>query len=267
MPDQQKIGPWQDSDKFLSAPPSSFHADQPSRISLPYTLLSSPRNLQTLLLRLNQRKKASKGRSMPYSQPEPIFTPSRTGLRPLSRSRRPSASLGRAPDAPSPHLPRPTTERQLATHPSEEPAFASISRHVSTSTPPSAAKSYPQPLPNNPIPYPWPAAPLYMASPLLTAQVPAPAIPPFPPAPRAQPSSSIPPFMTQAQAPAIPPLLSSIHQACSSSNIPPLMAQAPAIPPLLPSLSSAPRAPFSLSSATPRPYPSLQMHSHWNHPP
>ncbi len=63
---------------------------------------------------------ASKGRKSPYSRPGPIFTPSRTGLRPSNRSSRPSASLGCAPDAaaPSSHLPRATTERQLATQPS-----------------------------------------------------------------------------------------------------------------------------------------------------
>ncbi len=81
--------------------------------------------------------------------------------------------------------------------------------------------------------------------------------PPLSSAPRAHPSSNIPPLMVQAQAPAIPPLLSSIHRACSSSSMPPLMAQAkaPTIPPLFPSLCSAPRAPFSLSSATPLPIP------------
>ncbi len=45
---------------------------------------------------------ASKGRKSPYSRPGPIFTPSRTGLRPSNRSSRPSASLGHAPDAPAP---------------------------------------------------------------------------------------------------------------------------------------------------------------------
>ncbi len=73
---------------------------------------------------------ASKSRKSPYARPGPIFTPSRTGFRPPNRSSRPSASLGRAPDAAaiSPNLPRASAERQLATQPSEEPAFASTSR-------------------------------------------------------------------------------------------------------------------------------------------
>ncbi len=178
-------------------------------------------------------KSASKGRKSPYSRPGPIFTPSRTGLRSSNRSSRPSASLGRAPDATalSPHLPRASTERQLATQPSEEPAFASTSRHTRTSTPPSAAKSYSQPRLNDPLPYPWPAAPPHTASPPLTVQAPAPAFsPPFPP-----------PF--------------SVHQARSSSNIPQLMTQKPAIPPLFHAVSSVPGAPFSLSSATTLPVP------------
>ncbi len=127
--------------------------------------------------------KASQGRS---SRPGPITTPSRTGLWPLGHSRGLSASLRRTPNAAaiSPHPPQ-ATEHELATHLGEEPAFASTSDHVSMSTPPLAAKSYPQPwpnTPNNPLPYTWPAAPPYMASPPLTAQAPASATPPsFPP--------------------------------------------------------------------------------------
>ncbi len=45
---------------------------------------------------------ASKGRKSPYPRPGPIFTPSRTGLRPSNRSSRPSAILGHAPDAAAP---------------------------------------------------------------------------------------------------------------------------------------------------------------------
>ncbi len=48
---------------------------------------------------------ASKSRKSPYSRPGPIFTPSRTGLRPPNRSSRPSASLGRAPGYRSPQPP------------------------------------------------------------------------------------------------------------------------------------------------------------------
>ncbi|KAF4115253.1 hypothetical protein G5714_002742 [Onychostoma macrolepis] len=77
--------------------------------------------------------KASQGHSIPYSRPEKITTPSGTGLRALGRSRRPSPSLGHAPDgaATSPHPPPRATKRQLVTHPGEEPAFASTSRRVS----------------------------------------------------------------------------------------------------------------------------------------
>ncbi len=114
---------------------------------------------------------ASKSRKSPYARPGPIFTPSRTGFRPPNRSSRPSASLGRAPDAAaiSPNLPRASAERQLATQPSEEPAFASTSRLARTSTPPSAAYSYTQPRINEPLPYPWPAAPPLTASPTPSA--------------------------------------------------------------------------------------------------
>ncbi len=172
---------------------------------------------------------ASKSRKSPYSRPGPIFTPSRTGLRPPNRSSRPSASLDRAPDAAalSPHLPRAFTERQLATQPSEEPAFASTSRLTRTSTPPSAANSYTQPRINEPLPYPWPAAPPLTASPTPSAQAPAPAFP--------------------------PPL--SVHQALSGSNLPQSLTQTPAIPPLFHAVSSVPGAPFSLSTASPLPIP------------
>ncbi len=175
---------------------------------------------------------ASKSRKSPYSRPGPIFTPSRTGLRPPNRSGRPSASLGRAPDvaALSPHLPRASTERQLAIQPSEEPAFASTSHLTRTSTPPSAAYSYTQPRTNEPLPYPWPAAPPLTASPTPSAQAPAPAYPP--------------PFP--------PPL--SVHQALSGSNLP-QSTQTPAIPPLFHTVSSVPGAPFSLSTASPLPIP------------
>ncbi len=176
---------------------------------------------------------ASKSRKSPYSRPGPIFTPSRTGLRPPNRSSRPSASLGRAPDtaALSPHLPRASTERQLATQPSEVSAFASTSRLTRTSTPPSAAYSYTQPRTNEPLPYPWPAAPPLTASPTPSAQAPAPVYPPL-----------------------FPPSLS-VHQALSGSNLPQSSTQTPAIPPLFHAVSSVPGAPFSLSTASPLPIP------------
>ncbi len=125
-----------------------------------------------------------------HSEQEPQITllaaPAQSSLpQGPARSGRPSASLGRAPDAAalSPHLPRASTERQLATQPSEEPAFASTSRLTRTSTPPSAAYSYTQPRTNEPLPYPWPAAPPLTASPTPSAQAPAPKKTPSPPPP------------------------------------------------------------------------------------
>ncbi len=147
---------------------------------------------------------------------------------------RPSASLGRAPDtaALSPHLPRASTERQLATQPSEVSAFASTSRLTRTSTPPSAAYSYTQPRTNEPLPYPWPAAPPLTASPTPSAQAPAPVYPPPP----------LPP----------PPL--SVHQALSGSNLPQSSTQTPAIPPL-PRSQLRPRSPLFSTTTSPLPIP------------
>ncbi len=179
---------------------------------------------------------ASKSRKSPYSRPGPIFTPSRTGLRPPNRSSRPSASLGRAPDtaALSPHLPRASTERQLATQPSEVSAFASTSRLTRTSTPPSAAYSYTQPRTNEPLPYPWPAAPPLTASPTPSAQAPAPVYPPpfTPPPPSLRPPSS---FRLK---------LTPIIDPNTSHSPPPFHA-----------VSSVPGAPFSLSTTSPLPIP------------
>ncbi len=177
---------------------------------------------------------ASKSRKSPYSRPGPIFTPSRTGLRPPNRSSRPSASLGRAPDtaALSPHLPRASTERQLATQPSEVSAFASTSRLTRTSTPPSAAYSYTQPRTNEPLPYPWPAAPPLTASPTPSAQAPVPVYPPPLPPPSLRPPSSFrlkltpiidpntshsPPSSTQS-APSPSPLFSFYHLASTHTS-------------------------------------------------
>ncbi len=177
---------------------------------------------------------ASKSRKSPYSRPGPIFTPSRTGLRPPNRSSRPSASLGRAPDtaALSPHLPRASTERQLATQPSEVSAFASTSRLTRTSTPPSAAYSYTQPRTNEPLPYPWPAAPPLTASPTPSAQAPAPV---YPPPPSLRPPSSFRLKLT----PIIDP---------NTSHSPP------------PSTQSAPSPEPPFLFLPPRLYPYLQTH-------
>ncbi len=83
--------------------------------------------------------KAIKGRKSPYSRPGPIFTPSRTGLRPSSRSSRPSASLGlRAPDAAAPTFLEP---------PPSPPPFLSCFHH-----PIHPQRSIPSPFPNSPTP-------------------------------------------------------------------------------------------------------------------
>ncbi len=100
--------------------------------------------------------KASQGRGVPYARPEQTTTPSGTGFRPLGRTRRPSASLGRTPDAAatSPHPPPRAIELEL-THPGEVPAFASTSHRIRASTPPLVAKSHPKPRPHptlNPSP-------------------------------------------------------------------------------------------------------------------
>ncbi|KAL0160929.1 hypothetical protein M9458_044654, partial [Cirrhinus mrigala] len=139
----------------------------------------------------------------------------------------------------------------------------------------------------NPLPFPWPAAPLSshsMSIPPLTAQAPVPPIPPLFPslssAPGAVPSVSLP-FTTHALMPAIPPLLPSLSSApgaIPSVSLPlTTHAPTPAIPPLFPPFSSFPqnahsasmpppavpaasfppqtRSPFSLASATPLPAP------------
>ncbi len=170
------------------------------------------------------KDKASRGRSAPYSRPDQSTTPSRMSLRSSGRSRRPSASLGRAPDpvtAGSRSL-----ERQPAAPPVDAPARASTSRHGSASTAPPVARPYPQflsfPTPN-PLPYPWP------------------------PAPPSSSSARMPPLVARAPTPAIPPLLPNVWFApvtSASVRPPPLMPQAPtpAIPPLLPNVWPAPRA-------------------------
>ncbi len=127
-------------------------ASKPDLLALYNSLQSG--ELQNPSPPLKSTTTASKSRKSPYARPGPIFTPSRTGFRPPNRSSRPSASLGRAPDAAatSPNLPRASAERQLATQHSEEPAFASTSRLARTNSPPSAAYSYTQPRINEPSP-------------------------------------------------------------------------------------------------------------------
>ncbi len=151
--------------------------------------------------------------------------------RPPNRSSRPSASLGRAPDtaALSPHLPRASTERQLATQPSKESAFASTSRLTRTSTPPSAAYSYTQPRTTNPSPTHGPQ--LRHSRPALLHQ----RKPrrPFTPPPPLSPSTKL--FQAQTY-----PNHRPKHQP---------------FPPLFHAVSSVPGAPFSLSTTSPLPIP------------
>ncbi|RXN38444.1 poly [Labeo rohita] len=235
---------------------------------------------------------ARTSRCAPYARPEQSTTPPRTASRPSGRSEGPSASRGHAPKAAvASHCPpsRPS-ERELAAHTGGEPVFASTSRNSGASPPPPAAISRSQLLPRcspNPLPFPWPAAPLSshsMSIPPPTAQAPVPPIPPLFPslssAPGAVPSVSLP-FTTHALMPAIPPLfpsLSSAPGAVPSVSLPlTTHAPTPAIPPLFPPFSSFPqnahsasmpppavpaalfppqtRSPFSLASATPLPAP------------
>ncbi|RXN13000.1 poly [Labeo rohita] len=205
---------------------------------------------------------ARTSRCAPYARPEQSTTPPRTAPRPSGRSEGPSASRGHAPKAAvASHCPpsRPS-EQELAAHAGGEPVFASTSRNSGASPPPPAEKSRSQLLPRcspNPLPFPWPAAPLSshsMSIPPLTAQAPVHPIPPLFPslssAPGAVPSVSLP-FTTHALMPAIPPLLPSLSSAPGAvpSVSLPLTTHAlmPAIPPLLPSLSSAPGAVPSVS--------------------
>ncbi|RXN14169.1 poly [Labeo rohita] len=235
---------------------------------------------------------ARTSRCAPYARPEQSTTPPRTASRPSGRSEGPSASRGHAPKAAvASHCPpsRPS-ERELAAHTGGEPVFASTSRNSGASPPPPAAISRSQLLPRcspNPLPFPWPAAPLSshsMSIPPPTAQAPVPPIPPLFPslssAPGAVPSVSLP-FTTHALMPAIPPLFpsfSSAPGAVPSVSLPlTTHAPTPAIPPLFPPFSSFPqnahsasmpppavpaalfppqtRPPFSLASATPLPAP------------
>ncbi|KAI2650052.1 Stress response protein ish1 [Labeo rohita] len=193
--------------------------------------------------------RARTGRSAPYST---------SGC-----SKRPSASLGHAPNATvASHCPPSrSSEREIAAHAGGEPAIASTSRRGSASSPPPAAISRSQFLPRhspNSLPYPWPAAPPSICStsiPPLMAQAPVPPILPLFPslssAPGAVPSVSLP-LITQAPMPAIPPLfpsLSSVPGDGRSAGMLPLAAPAATFPP------PQTRSPFSLTSATPLPAP------------
>ncbi|RXN30268.1 proline-rich 36-like protein [Labeo rohita] len=235
---------------------------------------------------------ACTSRCAPYARPEQTTTPPRTASRPSGRSEGPSASRGHAPKAAvtSNCPPSRPSERELAALAGGEPVFASTSRNSGASPPPPAEQSRSQLLPRcppNPLPFPWPAAPLSSYSisiPPLTAQAPVPPIPPLFPslssAPGAVPSVSLP-FTTHALMPAIPPLLPSLSSApgaVPSVSLPlTTHAPTPAIPPLFPPFSSFPqnahsasmpppavpaasfppqtRSPFSLASATPLPAP------------
>ncbi|RXN11892.1 translation initiation factor IF-2-like protein [Labeo rohita] len=87
--------------------------------------------------------RACTGRSAPYSRPEQTTTPPRSASRPSGRSKRPSASLGHAPNAVvTSHRPPPrSSERELAAHAGGEQAIASSSRRDSASLLPPVAKS------------------------------------------------------------------------------------------------------------------------------
>ncbi len=75
MPHQQKIGPWQDFDKFSPVPASLFHDDQASRISSSSTLLFSPGNLQIPPLHLKQRLQRARAANHPTHGPDQSSLP------------------------------------------------------------------------------------------------------------------------------------------------------------------------------------------------
>ncbi|KAI2650910.1 Glycerol-3-phosphate dehydrogenase [Labeo rohita] len=81
--------------------------------------------------------RACMGRSAPYSQPEQTTTFTRSAFRPSGCSKRPSASLGHAPNAAvaSHHPPPRSSERELAAHAGGELAIAFTSRHSSAPFP------------------------------------------------------------------------------------------------------------------------------------
>ncbi|KAI2646202.1 Pro-Pol polyprotein [Labeo rohita] len=87
--------------------------------------------------------KASRVRPTPYSRPEQTPNPSGSGLRLASRSRKPSASLGRAPDSEAASTPPPphSAKRQHSALPSGTPCLVSLSRQNSASMSPLAAQS------------------------------------------------------------------------------------------------------------------------------
>ncbi len=177
---QQKTGPWQDYVKFSPALASSSHDVQASQISSPSTTLSSPGNFKIPPLHSNQRQQRARAANHPTRGPAQSSLPQEpaSGHRTAAAGPRPAWAASPDAAATSPNLPRASAERQLATQHSEEPAFASTSRLARTSTPPSAAYSYTQPRINEPLPYPWPAAPPLTASPTPSAQDPAPVFPP-----------------------------------------------------------------------------------------
>ncbi len=221
-----EIGPWQNSVKFSPAPASLSHDVQASQISSPSTILSSPGNFKIPPLHSNQRPQRARAANHPTRGPAPIFTPSRTGPQ-----RQALGQLRPRPGycSPQPHLPRASTERQLATQPSEEPAFTS--RRTRTSTPPSAAYSYTQPRTNEPLPYPWPAAPPLTGQPYSISASPDAPPPPFPPP--LSPSTKL--FQAQTY-----PNHRPKHQPFPLSST----QSAP-----------SPEPPFSLSTASPLPIP------------
>ncbi len=132
----------------------------------------------------------------------------------------------------SPHLPRASTERQLATQPSEVSAFASTSRLTRTSTPPSAAYSYTQLGPTNPSPTHGRSSATH-GQPYSISASPGPLPPPpiYPPPPSLRPPSfqaqtypiidpntAIPPPLPRSQLRPRSPLFSFYHLASTHTS-------------------------------------------------
>ncbi len=152
-----------------------------------------------------------------------------------------TAAAGPRPAWAAPRIPQPSAPTFLELPPSASSQLSPAKCQPSppqaasprTSTPPSAAYSYTQPRTNEPLPYPWPAAPPLTASPTPSAQAPAPVYPPPP----------LPP----------PPLSSTkLFQAQTYPNHRPKHQP---FPPLFHAVSSVPGAPFSLSTTSPLPIP------------
>ncbi len=238
---QQKIGPWQDSVKFSPAPASLSHDVQASQISSPSTMLSSPGNFQIPPLHSNQRPQQAKAANHPTRGPAQSSLPQG----PASGHR--TAAAGPRPAWAAPRIPQPPAPTFLELPPS---ASSQLSPAKSQPSPPQAASPEQARLrqrhtatrslgPTNPSPTHGPQL-RHSRLALLHQRKPRrpPPPPPFSPSSLRSPS----PFRLK---------LTPIIDPNTSHS------------PSLPRSQFHPRSPFFSFH---RLYPSLQTHSHWNHP-